>query len=446
MKKYFAIVIICALLLGLCACSRMADGDAKIKLELFDKYERYIRLLEEENYEQLLDEIRTLYENQQGGAVLDGPQLPVPEEPNISPAPGGDADTNGPTASEQEVLDAYAQIYSGLQNTLRPWKDEQTGISYSGEAARTLWNAKYYSQLRSMDLSVIDKWLGTQYLAEDVDWDYQHLLSCFEVLEDMPLFQISTYCDRMGNEERDIYAWIYEETGLIRCESYFTNKGKFEMIPTDPMNLLDTFSEYAEYTCDADGKPVQIKYFKSTGETVYLVDVTYDDSGNKIKETVHCNSGEADILYAYDEQNRLIELSYQDSINIYNNYREYVITYTYDERGNLLRSHKTERYYGTIQGYETIVYTYDDSGKLVSGVRTVENLWNKILDTVTEDHYTFRCDDQGRVLFMNTEFGDSYYADGSPNGAGGQVASNATRVSGSREFIYGDFVLFSIDE
>ena len=82
----------------------------------------------------------------------------------------------------------------------------------------------------------------------------------------------------------------------------------------------------------------------------------------------------------------------------------------------------------------------------MSGVRTVENLWNKILDTVTEDHYTFRCDDQGRVLFMNTEFGDSYYADGSPNGAGGQVASNATRVSCSREFIYGDFVLFSIDE
>ena len=246
----------------------------------------------------------------------------------------------------------------------------------------------------------------------------------------------------MGNEDLDIYAWIYAETGEIRCEEYAASGRKFEMIPSDPMNLFASNTEKADHIYDADGRPVQRKHYNNSGDVAYLVDIFYDDAGNKIKETVRCNAGEADILYTYDDQNRLIKLSYQDSINIYNNYHEYVIDYTYDDRGNLLRAEKTNTYYGRIVAYESDVYTYDGSGKLVSGIHTRQDLWNDAMDTQSEDKYTFHCDDRGRILSAEVTYGDTVYVKGSPNGAEGEVKYNATYVSGTIEFVYGDYVCF----
>jgi hypothetical protein len=212
------------------------------------------------------------------------------------------------------------------------------------------------------------------------------------------------------------------------------------------MNLFSSFTEKADYTYDGDGRPVQRKHYNNSGDVEYLVDIFYDDAGNKVKETVRCNAGEADILYTYDDQNRLIKLSYQDSINIYNNYHEYVIDYTYDDSGNLLRSEKADRYYGRIVAYESDVYTYDSSGKLASGVHTRQDLWNGAMDTQSEDHYTFRCDDQGRILFAEVAFGDTCYVSGSPNGQAGSVAHTASNVTGTFEFVYGDYVCFSLEK
>ena len=437
MKKWIALALVCVVALSLCACGGKIDGKTQEKLDLYEKYQEYIQLFEQENYEELLKRITALYDGQQNGT--EPPQEGGPE-PEI-PAESTGAD--GLTAGEQAVLDAYAQIYAELQREhFSRWHDEEADLYYAGEVARTFWYEKYYRELQSLDLSVIDKYLGTEVLSGDVDWDYAKLLSRFTILEDVPLFQYITSKDRMGNEKSDIYAWIYAETGLIRYEEYMAFGRKFEMIPSDPMNLFASNTEKADHIYDADGRPVQRKHYNNSGDVAYLVDIFYDDAGNKIKETVRCNAGEADILYTYDDQNRLIKLSYQDSINIYNNYHEYVIDYTYDDSGNLLRSEKTDRYYGRIVAYEIDVYTYDGTGKLVSGIHTRQDLWNDAMDTQSEDNYTFHCDDRGRILSAEVTYGDAVYVKGSPNGAEGEVKYNATYVSGTIEFVYGDYVCF----
>lgn len=441
MKKWIAFALVCVIALSLCACGGKIDEKTQEKLDLYEKYKEYIQLFEQENYEELLNRITALYDGQQNGTEPPQEGGPEPEIPTESTG------ANGLTAGEQAVLDAYAQIYAELQREhFSRWHDEEADLYYAGEAARTFWYEKYYRELQSLDLSVIDKWLGTEVLSGDVDWDYAKLLDRFTVLEDVPLFQYSTTKDRMGNEKSDIYAWIYAETGLIRYEEYMASGRKFEMIPSDPMNLFASNTEKADHIYDADGRPVQRKHYNNSGDVEYLVDIFYDDAGNKVKETVRCNAGEADILYTYDDQNRLIKLSYQDSINIYNNYHEYVIDYTYDDRGNLLRAENTNKYYGRIVAYEIDVYTYDDSGKPVSCEHTRQDLWNGVMDTQSEDHYTFRCDEQGRILFAEVAYGDTCYVSGSPNGQAGAVAHNATNVTGTFEFVYGDYVCFSFEK
>lgn len=436
-KKWIAIAVMCVIMLNLCACGGKIDAETQKKLELYDKYEDYIQLLEQENFNELLEQITAHYNAQQGSSgqpYEEGIETEPPQEPT---------EAHGPTDEEQAVLDAYAQIYSGLEKDYLPqWHDEEADIYYNGEAARTFWYAKYYSELQSLDLSVIDKWLNTEYLSPEVNWDYEKVLSGFTILEDVPLFQYINTVDRMGNKKQDIYARIYEENGLIRCEDYFTSGGKFEMIPSDPMNLFDAGTEHAEYTYDTDGRPVQVRHLSNSGDVAYLVDIFYDDAGNKIKETVQCNSGEADICYTYDEQNRLIKLTYQDSINIYDNYHKHEITYTYDDRGNLLRADNTDKYYDRIVAYESDVYTYDDSGKLVSGIHTRQDLWNSVLDTQSEDHYTFRCDDQGRIVYAEVTYGDTLYVAGSPNGQAGEVKYNAIYMTGTYDFVYGDYCVY----
>ena len=439
MKKWIALALVCVVALSLCACGGKIDGKTQEKLDLYEKYAEYIRLLEEKNYQELLNRIETLLNQQPVDGIPPQEGGPEPEIPTESTG------ANGLTAGEQAVLDAYAQIYAELQREhFSRWHDEEADIYYAGEVARTFWYEKYYRELQSLDLSVIDKYLGTEVLSGDVDWDYAKLLSRFTILEDVPLFQYITSKDRMGNEKSDIYAWIYAETGLIRYEEYMAFGRKFEMIPSDPMNLFASNTEKADHIYDADGRPVQRKHYNNSGDVVYLVDIFYDDAGNKIKETVQCNWGQADIIYTYDDQNRLTQLSYPDQLGT--NTQKNVITYTYDDRGNLLRADKTITYYGPIVAYESDVYTYDGSGKLVSGVHTRQNLWNGAMDTQSEDHYTFRCDDQGRILFAEVAFGDTCYVSGSPNGSEGNVANNATYVSGTFEFVYGDYVCFSLEK
>ena len=439
MKKWIALALVCVVALSLCACGGKIDEKTQEKLDLYEKYQEYIQLFEQENYEELLKRITALNDGQQNGTEPPQEGGPEPEIPTESTG------ADGLTAGEQAVLDAYAQIYAELQREhFSRWHDEEADIYYAGEVARTFWYEKYYRELQSLDLSVIDKYLGTEVLSGDVDWDYAKLLSRFTILEDVPLFQYITSKDRMGNEKSEIYAWIYADTGLIRYEEYMASGRKFEMIPSDPMNLFASNTEKADHIYDADGRPVQRKHYNNSGDVVYLVDIFYDDAGNKIKETVQCNWGQADIIYTYDDQNRLTQLSYPDQLGT--NTQKNVITYTYDDRGNLLRADKTITYYGPIVAYESDVYTYDGSGKLVSGVHTRQNLWNGAMDTQSEDHYTFRCDDQGRILFAEVAFGDTCYVSGSPNGSEGNVANNATYVSGTFEFVYGDYVCFSLEK
>ena len=439
MKKWIALALVCVVALSLCACGGKIDGKTQEKLDLYEKYAEYIRLLEEKNYQELLNRIETLLNQQPVDGIPPQEGGPEPEIPTESTG------ADGLTAGEQAVLDAYAQIYAELQREhFSRWHDEEADLYYAGEVARTFWYEKYYRELQSLDLSVIDKYLGTEVLSGDVDWDYAKLLSRFTILEDVPLFQYITSKDRMGNEKSDIYAWIYAETGLIRYEEYMDFGRKFEMIPSDPMNLFASNTEKADHIYDADGRPVQRKHYNNSGDVAYLVDIFYDDAGNKIKETVQCNWGQADIIYTYDDQNRLTQLSYPDQLGT--NTQKNVITYTYDDRGNLLRADKTITYYGPIVAYESDVYTYDGSGKLVSGVHTRQNLWNGVMNTQSEDRYTFRCDDQGRILFAEVAFGDTCYVSGSPNGSEGNVANNATYVSGTFEFVYGDYVCFSLEK
>ena len=362
------------------------------------------------------------------GAKPATPNVSVESEATEETDPIEETLPEAPSAEEQAVLDAYCETLYNL------W------CSFNAEEKQM-----YYEQLKALDLTVIDKWAGTEfepaeYNHHNINWDYKAVFEAITVVENVVLSQKTSYTDFIGNVAEDYVVpnWHYNADGLIT--KIDNELWAFEIFPCSPSNL----SGVREYTKNDAGQITQIRYGQYSGNGTFsanhLVTLTYDEKGNKVSETVTDTDGDSyDILYSYDEENRLTRIECGDSNNS-------TYEYTYDSEGKLVEyKHSTNS--GRLYE-ETLVLSYDESGNLVSGVKTY-NTWSNdffvsvpYIDYTREDQYTFSCDENGNIVQIDIVPGHEYYAYGSYAGDIRFEASNALQTI---NIIYGNFLIVDSD-
>ena len=359
-----------------------------------------------------------------------------PAKPNVSVESEATEETDpieetlpeAPSAEEQAVLDAYCE------NLYNLW------CSFDAEEKQM-----YYEQLKALDLSVIDKWAGTEFEPEEyryhnINWDYEAVFEAITVVENVVLNQKTTYTDFIGNVSEDYCypEWSYNADGLIT--KIDNELWVFEIFTSNPTHL----NGVREYTKNDAGQITQTRYGSYNGNgtfsATHLVTLNYDENGNKISEKVTNTYGDTyDILYFYDEENRLIRIECGDSNNT-------VYAYTYDAEGKLVEyKHSTKN--GCLCE-DTLVLSYDESGNLVSGVMTYDT-WSHSLfgseayiDYTREDLYTFTSDENGNVVQIDIVPGNQYYAHGS---YAGKVRFEASHALNTITITYGNFIIVDND-
>ena len=451
MKKITAIVLTAVLVLSLCACGSKIDETAQKKMDLYDKYENYIDLLEEGNYENLINKLMEKY----GDQLQSEPDQPgEPEDP-------GQTDSPNPTEEERYQLQQYFEIVDSLY-----WYEQGSGLNVTEYDENGVFvrshreqSALRFCMQKLQELTIADSW--TEWLQEyynygcDYNWDRLELLGRFSMVEDVMLVQKWTRVDNLGNYSASTAYWTYWEDGRTAYRNDRTDDAFALIKSEDPMGRCSDKTCY--YTYDDNGCVTEIRV-GSADHTYYLVTLSYDADGNKVNEHFKSSSDEWDITYAYDAQNRLIQVehpSYAGSSAVI------TITYTYDASGNMVQeevicSYYSETYQTEMTSYKYITdYTYDASGDLESGVCTYQN-WSytsssecidgEWVDTVTQyvyrqtqDLYDFTCDEQGRPLTLVVTHGDEYCMTGDN---AGQVSSPSSYVSTTYEFTYGDYLFY----
>lgn len=339
------------------------------------------------------------------------PSQPKPTTSSTQPSSTTAPTESAPTAEEQEILKTYKNTVERL-DTFKNFSDEVTMC---------------YQILTSLDLTVIDKYLGTEYLP-GVHWDYRTILSRITVLEDVLLEQKKTKIDKLGNETEltaSSVTWNYDVNG--RVAQIYNALYAFEFVNHSCTNVMGK----REYTCDDSGRVTEIR-FLSGSRVDYLIVLTYDDNGNKIKETVTNRFNTTyEILYTFDANNRLVKMENEDN--------RQVETYEYDANGVLVRSVQEDNKFN-IKTVKT--YQVGADGKILSAVYRMESYetWpEQKLRNYREDQYRFTYDDQGRMLKVEITYGATYDADG-------QVESEAFAYTTVYDFIYGDVCFYTDDE
>ncbi len=180
---------------------------------------------------------------------------------------------------------------------------------------------------------------------------------------------------------------FYRSNELIIQRNYiYDEKGNLIRATTD---LNGEERSYFEYTCDEKGNvTLFVSYIE--GEEDSRHETTYDENGNILLTTFF----QAKALisrqeFKYDAQGNKIEELYYDNNNGLSSVPQlfYRHTYTYDEKGNLLRC-DTLYYQDNTEGYES--YTYDSNGKLQNEV--------SYLNGKEISRYTYTYDDNGCMI------------------------------------------------
>ena len=219
-----------------------------------------------------------------------------------------------------------------------------------------------------------------------------------------------TYKDKDGNE---LYSYIYKYNPDGSTEKYFNLEG------LEPVTVNKT---------DTNGYDIlNVNVNTDTGKIENQTEYEYDAKGNLIKQTnVYYNdNGEKDSVYideyAYDEQNRHIELV--DERHSYLQDYRHVSTIEYpeknvkkstwrDEEGNIIRvdvytysdnekSYNWEEYDASQKYLFGYYYEFDDDGRLVKEMRYDPD---KKIDHTSETAYD---DEKNSVTYKRTE-GDRF--------------------------------------
>lgn len=424
MKKWIALLLVLVMALSLTACGEK------------ERYPEIADLLDAGDYEGAVQKIVELYQASQNGGSQ-ATQTPGGTQPAV------------PTEEERNQLYEYRTILRNLNSYLEDGSisvyDDETQISYDGT-----WALEYYYN-KLQNLTAVDKWAGTDYVAnnisnaDEVSWDRQAVLAAFTILKDIKLKTTVSSKDNMGNQNdpSTIGRWYYDTNGVL-TEMY---DGRYEDIVTAWTN-----SSRCYFTYDDSGRITQKRY-GSADRVDMLVTYTYDDGANTVTEHVKTNSNERDYIYTYDNAGLLTQVEWNNGEN-----NRYVITYTYDA-GRLVREEKINYYYSS--GYELeyknqtwiMEYAYNAAGVLTAGTYTEED-WSIDSEyqgngqyTYTEymyrqkiDQYTYTCDAQGRVVKETIIPGNEVGTYGDDTG---EIYSKPSYQSKDYETIYGDYYIYA---
>ena len=461
MKKLIALFLVAVMALSLCACG--SDNP-------YPEYDYIDEMLANGDYEGAVLAIYELYQQVNGGDTDNGDNGGNNDNGGNGGDNGGNNDTVAtepprPTEDEWTVLRRYRELTNELlyfveNGSVSLYDDEDNYLDGSAALGYIL------SQLQNFDTAVIDKWVGTQYTTTDyifdrngneVNWDIASYLAGFSKLDNVLLEQKRSTLDNMENlSTGSSVEYFYNADGTV--QRIYNEDYAFELIETNPWEMSGT----REYTYDETGKVTKIRYM--SGETVnYIVTLTYDDNGNVINEHIKQNSGEVDITYEYDDQNRVVKIEHPEYIG---NSTIITYNYTYDENGNVIKEEKIshnpqyyiyETYHDMVDSKYIREFVYDDNGVLISGSNKYENWewrseyhsdtgsWTVIPYIYREqlDQYSFTADSQGRIQTVVVTYGDEVYVSGDN---AGQVYDSPNYVSRTFEFVYGDYYFYTSAE
>ena len=231
------------------------------------------------------------------------------------------------------------------------------------------------------------------------------ILDRFTIVENKYLSYNYTTLDHMGNESKHNESdsgYEYNALGQLSHLGIY-----------DEITRQYGYSAWnAYYFYDENGNITEVKLGSLENVSAVITPI-YDENGNKISDHVVHNTGEHDILYTYDDQNRLVELRrpYSSSQDMENYY--YYYTYSYDDAGRM-----TEKVYGCFYNgrddWKYITgYAYDSAGNQIQ--ETDSYIYYRYDGTVSYSYtHTAECvtDDLGNVIQKNWTYGNTVHYDG----------------------------------
>ena len=340
-----------------------------------------------------------------------------------------------PTDQEKTILYTYKTLVQNL------YADSTNGVIWSHNLEAR------YKQLKELDLTVIDKWVGTEYAPKgEVEWDYNAVLSDFVIFKDVLLGWNSTFTDSLGNVEKinmiengrghSSLNFAYDKNGLPVIEEnsdFSLVNGQIALVEDELRDLFDSWSwGYSCYTLDGDGKIIKVQWRKGSAhdyhdkgeeanQIVGLCTPTYDAEGKKISESISFDGINVDktITYKYDEKGRLVEIKTDN----------YAILYEYNDQG-LLASKEKHHVINKEYWLDEFIYSYDNNGLLCSTAYAKCKLNNNnVFEEYTLADYTYVCDENGRIVSSTK----TYRKDSRENP--GCVYQS--------DFVYGDYYIFN---
>ncbi len=215
--------------------------------------------------------------------------------------------------------------------------------------------------------------------------DSKDFLERFTVLPNMLTSITLKRTNPLGQDVEIVYeSYIYDEKGNVK-----NNNGPLDLTILGFDETSAAYAnEYLQYKFDDAGKLVLANLIVR-GNTIATIIPEYDEKGNIIRVTTSGKNQTFTQIYAYDDQNRLIEKSKKEYyFDEYGNFSGMGIganyTYSYDENGRLAEEISMSGVAGYIESPRKTTYSYNDMGKL--SVKTISydvSVWNSSTHTNT---------------------------------------------------------------
>ncbi len=161
----------------------------------------------------------------------------------------------------------------------------------------------------------------------------------------------------------------------------------------EPTAFYENGTLVEAYSCETDSEGRIVKEYITENGWSKVNEYTYDEKGRIASEKLGDYSGLV-FEYSYDEYDRVVK-RYERDVNFPEGGAEY--TFTYDEKGNLIREEQFNHYMGYAE--YTREYSYDTLGRLAEEVRTwfapygAENA----MRTSSKNVYSYEYDQYGNV-------------------------------------------------
>ena len=345
MKKIISIIVlVCVMALSLTSCDILGGLLDPNKKE----YNNALKLIEEKKYEEAYDALKKL---------------------------------GGYAPAEKELENFYVIPVKYVQKSKTSTSQITYEAEYNDKNLVTKITYTTPSQSITDSFSYDSKGNVTRHMHELAIGSYNELKVTENTFDSNNKLVKSVITPTRGGTDTEEYE--YDSKGNVTKITYTTNTS------------TTSATSYTEYTYDARGNVTKEVITSSTGFKI-ITENTYDANGRRTKEVITDQQidQERTAEYSYNADGNLAEerhsifFSYSNNVGV--KYKTtYLITYSYDEKGNLAkRSH--------IYDASTIdtLYTYNEAGQPTK----VEVVYSY----GTTNTYEFEYDNYGAISKMNT--------------------------------------------